>query len=498
MAEDIVQRLVKYWESNSESIIFARLGDELYNSGRRDEALEVLTTGIAKHPTYATGYIVLSKILMDIGRYEEAENITQTVLQLDPCNQQAYMILADIGFKERELETGINNLMNILWLNPENVMVKDKLNKWRKELMGEIEAQEEEYGSESTEKTRSVDAQDLSPAAEELVELTESIYAQDEQIEEPDEIDIQLPDTDQEDENPIPESIDLSASADDSDEFMIKSAADEVQYDKKAVSPNLPELEERIDQQENETEIPEEITLERFADPNLEESELDKIINEIDSEIESKNLADNEFGDDEEDELHMPADTGGFFVETDDMSLSDGDDIVIESGDDLRLSDEEADTSPLLSLENDESQFSLPEEESPSLSLDSSELDSGFTDIENEDSSLTTTEGPPLSEIEDIERQDDLSLLAQEALESLSNLKVSKDDLEIESDGQEEKSPPIPKTSTMAEIFVEQGKIKEAINIYKNLLSVVEDEATQDLYRKRITELSELTNGNGY
>ncbi|MGB9561744.1 MAG: tetratricopeptide repeat protein, partial [bacterium] len=118
MASEILTRLLNYWNNKPSSQIFARLGEELYKSGQRSRALEILREGIEKYPGYITGYIVLATCLFENDLIDEAEITARMANQLDPNNLVVLNLLADIAYRKRELETGLSYLDNILAIDP--------------------------------------------------------------------------------------------------------------------------------------------------------------------------------------------------------------------------------------------------------------------------------------------------------------------------------------------------------------------------------------------
>ena len=513
MAEDTLQRLFRFWEKHPNSLISARLGEELYKARRRDEAIELLTDGIAKHPSYTTGYIVLGRLLFDMNRLEESENFTNILLQLDPCNEAAYKLLADIAFKRRDSENGIKNLMNILWFDPGNVIIKQTLENWKKELLGKVTIREESAEEELQEgkgitNVPSESAEELSPVAEELAELTESVYAQPAmelpptESAQPDSIQIELPNEDiletsegsseKIEAEELPEEIQLTQA---DDELLLNEPPMEVSPSTE-VGSETPSEKLEITRAGDEIELPKEPADETGSpeknslEPMEENKRIEDIIRKVDSGVEIDGSAE---GKDEELELALDreTDSGEDLLLAPDNGLSD-DEIIVEDDDEFKLSNEKEDSELLKS----DSEFKLSE-------------DTGDNEI-NDDSirGFELPEESPFYSLEESSEQD-LNELTRDALESVESIEAKKTissagDKKTEGAKEEKETPSlnvpsgsIPMTPTMAEIYASQGQLKKAIMIYQNLLQVTADSETQGLYKKRIGELSELLKLNG-
>lgn len=65
---------------------FAPLADALRQAGRLAEAREVLSEGLARHPSFVTGHLVAGRVYRDQGASELAEEAFRRVLELDEEN----------------------------------------------------------------------------------------------------------------------------------------------------------------------------------------------------------------------------------------------------------------------------------------------------------------------------------------------------------------------------------------------------------------------------
>ncbi|MEJ2542381.1 MAG: tetratricopeptide repeat protein, partial [Gemmatimonadota bacterium] len=66
--------------------VFAQLGDALRRAGFHGEALDVLLDGVAEHPNFSPGHLVLGWTAQEAGDLEVARTAYQRTLELDPDN----------------------------------------------------------------------------------------------------------------------------------------------------------------------------------------------------------------------------------------------------------------------------------------------------------------------------------------------------------------------------------------------------------------------------
>lgn len=92
-----IRRFEEQYAENPESFVFARLADAYRKAGNPARALEILETGLQRHPEYMSGHIVHARCLMDVERDEEAAAAWRRVLELDPQNLVALRQLAELS-----------------------------------------------------------------------------------------------------------------------------------------------------------------------------------------------------------------------------------------------------------------------------------------------------------------------------------------------------------------------------------------------------------------
>jgi tetratricopeptide (TPR) repeat protein len=100
-ADDYLRLLAR--EPNS--LRFAEYADRLRQLERLSDAMVVCKHGLVRHPSYATGHVVMAEILLDAGTPEMAAHHLREALQLDPSHPRAHLLLGELlltqGDKER-------------------------------------------------------------------------------------------------------------------------------------------------------------------------------------------------------------------------------------------------------------------------------------------------------------------------------------------------------------------------------------------------------------
>jgi|GEM_PF-2701458 len=455
MADELLKRLMRYWNEKPSSLIFARLGEELYKAGKREEAIDILREGVAKYPGYITGYLVLSRCLFESNQIDEAEDVARLVNQIDPGNRRALRLLADISFRKRDLEASIGYLIDILTLEPTNVEIERELDKWREELQSAIippqpveieEKKEEEVVEKAPTPIDEIEALTRSVFEQTKPEITEK-----EKVEEQPAEAIETVETISIPASGAPETPSL-------EELSPISPAERITEEKMPPKTQKPEkldlreelLDEelvKIDQilgefEEKEKKPPEPETPKvSTPPPGTEESESELVI--------------------EEDSFSLGKSSEPAEKAKEGLEL-EGEEMVL--GEEFRLS-EEGDSGPL----SGEDTSPLVSEELEDLSLTLSE-DEGFI-------------YRPSSEDEN------WGEIAEEVIEKLDEL--GKDEATGEIEEPPSQKPKLPITPTMAEIYASQGQFKKAYDIYMQLIVLTNNPEEKKRYEKRMNELKE-------
>jgi len=75
--------------------VFAPLADLLRSEGHHEEALEILEKGLARHPEYISGRVILGRTLLESGEVARARTILTGVLETDVENLVVLRLLAE-------------------------------------------------------------------------------------------------------------------------------------------------------------------------------------------------------------------------------------------------------------------------------------------------------------------------------------------------------------------------------------------------------------------
>ena len=111
-----IDKLERRHRENPEGRTFAPLADAYRKAGDVPRALEILNTGLHRHPDYLSASIVLGRCYLDLGDLPSAETAFRRVLDLDKENVIAIKALADITERLTrfdEAEHWLNYLLSI-------------------------------------------------------------------------------------------------------------------------------------------------------------------------------------------------------------------------------------------------------------------------------------------------------------------------------------------------------------------------------------------------
>jgi len=101
------------------SLRFAEYADRLRRFGQLEDALAICQRGLARHPAYSTGRVVMGEILIDSGKAEEAEAEWRRALQLDPGHPRAHLRLGELYLSRGETDHAVAAFETALIHSPE-------------------------------------------------------------------------------------------------------------------------------------------------------------------------------------------------------------------------------------------------------------------------------------------------------------------------------------------------------------------------------------------
>jgi hypothetical protein len=116
-----IEKLERRYAENPEGRFFAPLADAYRKAGQVDRALELVHSGLERHPDYLSAHIVLGRCLLDKGDDAEADKTFQAVLGLDAENIIALKSLAEISERAGKVVEARQWLQKLLVVDSMNV-----------------------------------------------------------------------------------------------------------------------------------------------------------------------------------------------------------------------------------------------------------------------------------------------------------------------------------------------------------------------------------------
>lgn len=104
--EDFLKYLEERVEINPSSSFFAMLSSSYLETDRIAEALAVAQRGVAAHPNYSTGHIVLAMAMMKARLFYDARKELAKARDLNPCSKIAENLAAKLDKEEQADEIG--------------------------------------------------------------------------------------------------------------------------------------------------------------------------------------------------------------------------------------------------------------------------------------------------------------------------------------------------------------------------------------------------------
>jgi tetratricopeptide (TPR) repeat protein len=118
MGWEEIERLRERVNKDPNSKLFVPLAEEYKKMGMPDEAIETLSQGIKRHPSYMSAHVALGKILLDKGMLDKASAEFEKVVRTIPDNLYAHKKLAEIYTELNIKEKAIEEFKMVLKLNP--------------------------------------------------------------------------------------------------------------------------------------------------------------------------------------------------------------------------------------------------------------------------------------------------------------------------------------------------------------------------------------------
>jgi len=176
MSREDIERLQHKIAKDPDSKLFVPLAEEYKKAGMIDEAIDILVQGLKKQPHYLSARVSLGKILMGRGLLNEAKEEFLTVIAIIPDNLYAHKKLAEIYQELDDRDNTINELKNVLNLNPTDEWAISSLSALEKEPLPRPEGdQEPEVLSLPVTSDVTAEVQEESEWAPEILPVQEEI-----------------------------------------------------------------------------------------------------------------------------------------------------------------------------------------------------------------------------------------------------------------------------------------------------------------------------------
>lgn len=118
ISAETLQQYERTLQKDPNSKVFAALADAYRELNRWQDAELLARDGIARHPEYVGGYLVLARILILTRRAEDAEAYLKKAVELSPENLLAYQLLGQTYVLLKRPAEALKAHKMVLFLNP--------------------------------------------------------------------------------------------------------------------------------------------------------------------------------------------------------------------------------------------------------------------------------------------------------------------------------------------------------------------------------------------
>jgi hypothetical protein len=132
---DEISKLEALYSDNPEGRVFTLLAEAYRKGGELDRAREVLEHGLKRHSEYASAYVVLGRVLLDLQQGEDAVDAFTRVLQLDPENLVALRALGDRARTMGHTADALRYYRELLNLDPSDEELQETVASLEKDLV---------------------------------------------------------------------------------------------------------------------------------------------------------------------------------------------------------------------------------------------------------------------------------------------------------------------------------------------------------------------------
>ena len=127
---DVVERMQIEYEKDPGSKVFAPLADIYRKMGLVDEGLRIAQAGVANHPNFASGRVVLARVLCEMEEWAGALTHIEKAVELSPDNRAAHLLLGQTLVQLRRPKDALKAYKMLLFLNPNDAQATEFVRKW--------------------------------------------------------------------------------------------------------------------------------------------------------------------------------------------------------------------------------------------------------------------------------------------------------------------------------------------------------------------------------
>ena len=126
-----IAKLEALYANNPAGRVFTHLAEAYRKAGEYERARGILNEGLQKHPGYASAYVVMGRVLLDLQNHDEAANAFRQVLDLDPHNLVALQSLGELARTAGHTDEAIRHYEELRQHDPGNDEIEQILNDLR-------------------------------------------------------------------------------------------------------------------------------------------------------------------------------------------------------------------------------------------------------------------------------------------------------------------------------------------------------------------------------
>jgi tetratricopeptide (TPR) repeat protein len=129
-----IERHMQILRKDPKSPVFAILSEAYRKGGLLDEAIATALEGLKHNPNYISGRVALGRAYFDKGELDKAIEELKKVIKSTPDNIISHKLIADIYIKKSDIPSATQELKTILYLSPDDKEAKKLIDTFSKPL----------------------------------------------------------------------------------------------------------------------------------------------------------------------------------------------------------------------------------------------------------------------------------------------------------------------------------------------------------------------------